>query len=130
MAGVHREGAVAVAGYVSAGGALCLTPDPGAPVPCRVRLLHGPPEGGIIKLVNKMLETMLCEVNTLPEEEQRRIARVLEGELRKVRGEVPVPAGRWARFAERMSREAPMKGKSEEFLGSVREFRDHFDLRV
>ena len=80
--------------------------------------------------MNKMLETMLREVDTLPEEEQRRIARVLEGEVRKAKGEIPVPTGRWARFAERVSREAPMMGKSEEFLRSVREFRDDFDMRV
>ena len=30
---------------------------------------------------------------------------------------------------ERMAREAPMKGKNEAFLRSVREFRDNFDLR-
>jgi hypothetical protein len=29
-----------------------------------------------------------------------------------------------------MEREAPMAGKSEEFLRRVREFRDHFDLRA
>lgn len=79
--------------------------------------------------MNKMLETMLRQVDTLPEEDQRRIARVLEEEVRKVRDEAPV-AGRWARFAERVSREAPMMGKSEEFLKSVREFRDNFDMRV
>ena len=80
--------------------------------------------------MNKMLETMLREVDTLPEEDQRRIARVLEEEVRKAKGETPVPAGRWARFAERMSREAPMIGKSEQFLKSVREFRDNFDMRI
>lgn len=80
--------------------------------------------------MNKMPETMLLEVDTLPEEEQRRIARVLEGEAHKAKGEASAPTGRWARFAERMGREAPMTGKSEEFLRSVREFRDGFDLRV
>ena len=82
------------------------------------------------QLMNKMLETMLREVDTLPEEDQRRIARVIEAEVRKSKDETPAATGRWARFAERMSREAPMMGKSEEFLGSVREFRDNFDLRV
>ena len=55
---------------------------------------------------------------------------MLEEEVRKARRETPARAGCWARFAERMGREAPMMGKSEEFLKSVREFRDDFDIRV
>lgn len=80
--------------------------------------------------MNKMLETMLREVDTLPEEDQRRIAQVLKEEVCKAKGETSVPVGRWARFAERMSREAPIMGKNEQFLKSVREFRDNFDMRI
>ena len=77
-----------------------------------------------------MLEAVLREVDELPEEDQQRIARVLEEEVRKAKVEMPASRGRWARFAERMRREAPMMGKSEEFLKSVREFRENFDMRI
>jgi hypothetical protein len=80
--------------------------------------------------MNKVLKDMLREVEALPEEKQQRIARVLEEEVQKAKRELPAPAGRWARLAERMSREAPMLGKSEEFLKQVREFRDNFDMRL
>jgi hypothetical protein len=77
--------------------------------------------------MHKMLETMLHEVEALPEEEQRRIARVLEGEVHKARQATKAkPHGRFARLAERLSRESPLEGKSEEFLRQVREFRDGF----
>ncbi len=79
--------------------------------------------------MDKTLERVLHEVEALPEPEQARIARVLEAEVRKVRGEVPAPAGRWAHLVERMRREAPLDGRSEEVLGRVRDFRDNFDLR-
>ena len=80
--------------------------------------------------MNKVLENVLREVNALPEGEQKRIARVLEAEIRKARREPRPPGGRWARLAERMRREAPLVGKSDEFLDGVREFRDHFDMRI
>jgi hypothetical protein len=76
--------------------------------------------------MHKMLETMLHEVEALPEEEQRRIARVLEEEVHRARQGTAKPHGRWARLAERLSRESPLEGKSEEFLRQVREFRDGF----
>jgi hypothetical protein len=76
------------------------------------------------------LERVLLEIGVLPEEEQRRIARILEEEVHKAKGEEQAPAGRWANLVERMQREAPMRGKSEEFLSRVREFRDHSDLRI
>jgi len=79
--------------------------------------------------MNKVLERVLHEIETLPECEQARIARVLETEVRKARGKAPVPAGRWAQLVDRMRREAPLEGRSEEFLKRVRTFRDHFDLR-
>ena len=84
--------------------------------------------------MNKVLENMLREVDALPEGEQERIARVLEAEVRRAKRGTRAPEhkhkGRWARLAERMRREAPMAGKSEEFLKGVREFRDHFDMRI
>jgi hypothetical protein len=80
--------------------------------------------------MDKTLEHMLREIDTLPEGEQARIARVLEREVRKARRAAPAPAGRWARLVERMRRDAPMAGKSEELLRQVREFREHFDLRI
>ena len=80
--------------------------------------------------MNKVLENVLREVNALPEGEQERIARVLEVEVRRAKRETRTPKGRWARLAERMRREAPLAGKSEEFLNGVREFRDHFDMHI
>ena len=76
--------------------------------------------------MHKMLETMLHEVEALPEEEQRRIARVLEEEVHRARRAAAQPRGRWARLAERLSRESPLEGESEEFLRRAREFRDGF----
>ena len=73
-----------------------------------------------------MLETMLHEVEALPQEEQRRIARVLEEEVHRARRVTAKPHGRWARLAARLSRESPLEGKSEELLRQVREFRDGF----
>jgi hypothetical protein len=78
--------------------------------------------------MNKMLESMLREVEALPEGEQARIARVLEEEVLRAKRKEPAAAGRWARLVERMRREAPMAGSSEAFLNSVRDFREHFDL--
>ncbi len=77
------------------------------------------------RAMNKVLENVLREVDRLPEEEQRRIARVLEEEVHKAR-RTPAKQGRWARLAERLNRESPLEGKSEEFLKQVREFRDGF----
>ncbi len=74
------------------------------------------------------LESLLHEVDALPDEERQRIARVIEGEVRALRQGAPVPEGRWARFAERMSREAPMRGQSEKFLRQVKDFRDNFAM--
>jgi hypothetical protein len=79
--------------------------------------------------MNEMLESMLHEVEALPEEQQARIMRVIQEEVSKAKREAAAPPDRWAKFAERMAREAPMKGKSEAFLRRVREFRDNFDLR-
>ena len=80
--------------------------------------------------MNKVLEHVLQEIETLPEGEQARIARILEAEVRKAQSESATSAtGRWARLAERMRREAPLDGRSEEVLRRVRKFRDHFDLR-
>lgn len=76
--------------------------------------------------MDKRLETVLREVDALPEEEQRRIARVIEGEVGKAHQVAAKPQRRWARLAERLSRESPLEGKSEEFLGQVRELRDGF----
>lgn len=80
--------------------------------------------------MNERLEFLLREALALPEAEQARIAQLLEAAVREARerAAAAVP-GRWARFVERMQREAPMEGKSEEFLARVREFREHFDLR-
>jgi hypothetical protein len=75
------------------------------------------------------LERMLREVETLPDGEQARIARVLEAEVRKAKPATAAPAGRWAGLVRRMRREAPLAGRSEEFLRDVRRFRDRFDLR-
>lgn len=81
--------------------------------------------------MNEVLERVFHEIETLQEQEQeqKRIARVLEAEVRKARGEVPASAGRWAELVERMRREAPLDGRSEEFLRRVRDFRDRYDLR-
>ena len=76
------------------------------------------------------IEDIMREVDTLPEAERRRIVRVLEEEVRKARRTPPAATGRWARFAERMHREAPMAGKSEEFLREARRFRGHLDMRI
>jgi hypothetical protein len=75
--------------------------------------------------MNKVLENIFREVETLPEEEQQRITRVLKDEVHKAR-RATKPKGRWARLAERLSSESPLEGKSEEFLRQVREFRDGF----
>jgi hypothetical protein len=75
------------------------------------------------------LERMLREVEALPHGEHARIARVLEAEVRKARRTTPAPAGRWAGSVRRMRRDAPLAGRSEEFLRDVRRFRDRFDLR-
>lgn len=80
--------------------------------------------------MNKVLEHVLREIDDLPEAAQARIARVLEAEVDKAKRERPAAPGRWSRLVERMQREAPMAGKSEEFLRNVREFREHFDLRI
>jgi hypothetical protein len=80
--------------------------------------------------MNKALENLLHEVEALPDEEQQRIARLVAEEVERARSASQAPSGRWARLADRMEREAPMAGKSEEFLRRVREFRDHFDLRA
>lgn len=79
--------------------------------------------------MNKLLERAIKEVEALPEEAQQRIARMLEEEVHKAKQEAPVPAGRWARLAERLSRESPLEGKSEEFLRHVKEFREGFMFR-
>lgn len=78
--------------------------------------------------MDALLENVLREVEMLPEEERRRIAQVIEAEVRRSRDAAPRPEGRWARFADRMATEAPMRGRSEEFLKRAREFRDGFDL--
>ena len=77
--------------------------------------------------MNEMLEDMVRQLRTLPDEEQKRIARLLEGEVRRAGHEPPAPAGRWSRLVDRMRHEAPMAGQSEAFLASVRTFREHFD---
>ena len=89
------------------------------------RLVAGARPAWYNRAMNKVLENVLREVDRLPEEEQRRIARVLEEEVHKAR-RTPAKQGRWARLAERLSRESPLEGKSEEFLKQVREFRDGF----
>jgi len=74
------------------------------------------------------LESLLHEVDARPDEERQRIVRVIEGEMRALRQSAPVPEGRWARFVERMSREAPMRGQGEKFLRQVKDFRDNFAM--
>ena len=76
--------------------------------------------------MNKVLEHVLREIDALPEAEQERIARVLTEQVRQARQATPKSQGRWARLAERLSRESPLEGKSEEFLRQVREFREGF----
>jgi hypothetical protein len=77
--------------------------------------------------MNEMLESVLHEVEALPEPDQRRIVRVIKEEVSKARREVAAATpGRWARLAERLSRESPFEGRSEEVLQRVREFRDGF----
>ena len=73
----------------------------------------------------KALEHILSEVEALPEAEQRRIAHVLEEEVRKAR-RMAGDGGRWARLAERLSRESPLEGKSEDLLRQAPEFREGF----
>jgi hypothetical protein len=46
--------------------------------------------------MDERLESILHEVDTLPEGERRRIARVLEHEVRKAKARAPAPEGRWA----------------------------------
>jgi hypothetical protein len=79
--------------------------------------------------MNEMLQSVLHEVETLPQAQQERIVRVIKEEIRKAKHDAPASAGRWDHLVERMQREAPMAGKSEAFLRKVREFRDNFDLR-
>ena len=81
--------------------------------------------------MNERLEFLLREALALPEDEQARIAQLLEAAVREARerAAAAVP-GRWARLAERLGRESPLEGQSEEVLARVREFREHFDLRV
>ena len=40
----------------------------------------------------------------------------------------PGKTSRWAQFADKIHQEAPLKGKSEEFLKLSREFRENFVL--
>ena len=77
-------------------------------------------------VVDTLLEDVLREVETLPEEEQRRIVHMIEAEVRKSKEAASPPAGRWARLADRLSKESPLEGKSEEFLRHAREFREGF----
>jgi hypothetical protein len=37
--------------------------------------------------------------------------------------------GKWAGIAQRLSKEAPLTGMSEEFLDYTRRFRDHFPMK-
>ena len=80
----------------------------------------------MVRSMDKALEDVLREVDSLPGEEQRRIARVLEEEVHKARRAAEEPRSRWARLAERLSGESPLEGRSEDFLRQVREFRDGF----
>ena len=76
--------------------------------------------------MNKVLERVLREIDALPLVEQERIARVLQEEVRQAQRTSPKLPSRWARLAERLDRESPLEGKSEEFLRQVREFRGGF----
>jgi hypothetical protein len=77
--------------------------------------------------MNEMLESVLHEVEGLPEEQQERIVRVIKEEVSRAKREFATAApGRWARLAERLSRESPFEGRSEEVLRQVREFREGF----
>jgi hypothetical protein len=78
--------------------------------------------------MNKTLETMLCEVDALPEIEQQRIVRVLKEEVGKAKREAAASPGRWTRLADRLSRESPLEGRSEELLRQVREFCEGFSM--
>ena len=41
---------------------------------------------------------------------------------------IPVKKSRWAQLADKIHQEAPLEGKSEEFLKLAREFRENFSL--
>ena len=41
---------------------------------------------------------------------------------------IPVKKSRWAQLADKIHQEAPLKGKSDEFLKLTREFRENFSL--
>jgi hypothetical protein len=81
-----------------------------------------------VAAMNEMLESVLHEVEMLPEAHQQRIVRVIKEELSRAKREVAVTPGRWARLAERLSKESPLEGRSEEVLRRVREFREGFEM--
>ena len=68
----------------------------------------------------------IVEVESLPEDERRHIARVLVEGVRKAKARLPASEGRRARFADRLACEAPLLGQSEEVLKQVRESREGF----
>ena len=78
--------------------------------------------------MDKVLEDMFREVDALPDEERQRILRVLDEQVREAKRRASPPRGRWARLAERLSRESPLEGTSEDFLRQAREFRQGFML--
>ncbi len=53
--------------------------------------------------MNEMLESVLHEVEALPEAEQQRIVQVIREEVSKAKREAAEPPDRWARLAERMA---------------------------
>lgn len=75
--------------------------------------------------MDQVLESMFREIGALPDDQRERIVRMLEEEVRKARQAVAKP-GRWARLADRLSKESPLEGQSEEFLRQARKFREGF----
>jgi hypothetical protein len=70
--------------------------------------------------MNEMLESVLHEVETLPQAQQERIVRLIKEEIGNAKHDAPASAGRWDHLVERMQREAPMAGKSELLAQSAR----------
>lgn len=75
--------------------------------------------------MDQVLESMFREIGALPDDQRERIVRMLEEEVRKARQAAAKP-GRWARLADRLSKESPLEGQSEEFLRQARKFREGF----
>ncbi len=76
---------------------------------------------GSIESLHHVLQVLL-QYDLISEEKAHTIEQ--EEKVKKTQ----VKKSQWAQLADKIHREAPLKGKSEEFLKLSREFRDNFSL--